>query len=324
VRELETEEALRLIDEVAGLGAQEVCILGGEPLLAPDWETLASACGDRGLKVVLLTNGWLVDRSMAARIQTVRGLDRVGVSLDGARPEVHDEIRGVHGSFERAVRAVHVLRDAGIEVGAITTVSKENLGDLPRLRDMLLDQDVTWQIQIASYHGGRFSRDLVISAEEFYDVGRFIAESRRQFPSKRLPLCGSHDLGYFSTRLGYTGELPGWTGCPAGLYTLGITSDGGVKGCLALPNSFIEGNIREESLADIWRDDSRFVRNRSFSPEKLEGTCRGCEHGEACRGGCMDKAFSLSGSVYWDPYCFHRLEREGLAGPPSRSARETS
>jgi len=310
--ELTTDEVLRLIDAIADLGAQEVCLLGGEPLLAPDWEDIARACGDRGMRVVLITNGWFIDGPLAARIRAIPGLDRVGVSLDGACEEIHDRIRGVSGSFQRAAGAIRALRDAGLETGAITTVSKANLEELPRLRDMLLDEKITWQIQIASFHGGRFSRDLVVSEKEFYDIGRFIAECRKAFPPERLPVAGSHDIGYFSSRFPYTGELPGWSGCPAGLYTIGITSDGGVKGCLAESDAFIEGNVRDESLASIWSDPARFARNRRFSPDLLEGSCRGCEHGAICRGGCSDKAASLSGSLYCDPYCFHRLEREGI------------
>ncbi|MBN1419803.1 MAG: radical SAM protein [Planctomycetes bacterium] len=311
--ELETYEVLRLVDEIANLGAQEVCLLGGEPLLAPDWEDLARACGDRGMQVVLITNGWLIDGPLAARIRAIPNLDRVGVSLDAANEAIHDRIRGVSGAFQRAVGAIRALRDAGVETGAITTVSKQNVEELAGLRDMLLGEDITWQIQIASFHGGsRFSRDLVISEREFYGIGRFIAETRASFPPDRLPVAGSHDIGYFSGRFPYTGELPGWSGCPGGLYTLGITSDGGVKGCLAQSNEFIEGNVREETLEAIWSDPARFRRNRAFSPDLLEGSCRGCEHGAACRGGCADKAASLSGSVYCDPYCFHRLERDGI------------
>lgn len=310
--ELETQELLDAVDDAASLGAQEACILGGEPLLASDWQAVAAACGERGMRVVLITNGWFVDPAAIAGFKAVPGLDRIGVSLDGAHAEVHDGIRGVRGSFRRAIEAMRSLRDAGFEVGAITTLSRDNVGELPALGDLLVDQNITWQIQTASFHGGRFSRDLVISEREFYGVGVFISECRKRYPASRLPVCGSHDIGYFSDRLGYTGELPGWTGCAAGVHTVAIESAGGVKGCLALGDGSVEGNLRERRLRDLWQDPRRFARNRLFSAELLEGSCRGCEHGQECRGGCMSQAHSLTGSVYWDPYCFHRLEREGM------------
>ena len=176
--ELTFDELVQCFRELRSLGGEVVCLLGGEPLVRRDWEELGKAAGDAGLDLVLITNGMLVDEPTAARIAALPTLHRIGVSLDAADPDVHDAMRGRRGSHGRSVRALHLLRDAGLEVGAITTVSRTNFGELPGLRDLLLGQLITWQIQIATVGGERFDGSDRLSVEEFYEVGRFVSECR--------------------------------------------------------------------------------------------------------------------------------------------------
>jgi radical SAM protein with 4Fe4S-binding SPASM domain len=309
--ELTLAELDRFFADLAALGGVEACLLGGEPFLRPDWEEVARAAAERGLNVLFITNGFCVDPRLASRVAGLPRVDRVGVSLDGASPLVHDAIRRKPGSFERAWAALLALRDAGLEVGAITTVSRRNLSELPALRDRLRGQSLTWQIQVASLHGRKFDRAEMLGEREFYQVGRLIARCRAEIPVDELPVAGSHDIGYHSDRLGRYGEHPHWPGCAAGVATVGLLSDGRVKGCLSQSEEFVEGTIRTRPFREIWTDPNSFSRNRRFAPELLTGTCAGCVHGATCRAGCADLAFAASGRRYENPYCFHRIEREG-------------
>jgi len=310
--ELTFDELSTCLHDLASLGSEEACLLGGEPLLRKDWEALCMEVGEAGLGLVFITNGMRVDRVIVDRIAAMPHLNRIGVSLDAANPEVHDSIRGREGSHGRALKALFALRDAGLEVGAITTITRQNIDQLPRLRDLLAGEDITWQIQTASLGGERFESEQHLDRGEFYSVGRFISQCRHEYTVDELPLAGSHDLGYHSDRLGPTGELPEWHGCGAGLYTLGIMSDGRIKGCLSQHDDFIEGSIRERSLIDIWNDPTLFARNRLFRPEQLEGFCFDCAHGATCRAGCSNVAYTTTGRHFDNPYCFHRIEQEGL------------
>jgi radical SAM protein with 4Fe4S-binding SPASM domain len=133
--------------------------------------------------------------------------------------------------------------------------------------------------------------------------------ARRKYDWPLLPVTGAHDLGHHSARLGNL-LPPGctWTGCTAGLDTLGIQSHGGVKGCLALPDDFVTGHVRQRPIGELWHDPDAFALNRRFTPELLAGFCAICPHGPTCRGGCSDLAHSTTGSPYDNPYCFYRLE----------------
>jgi radical SAM protein with 4Fe4S-binding SPASM domain len=98
--------------------------------------------------------------------------------------------------------------------------------------------------------------------------------------------------------------------CNAGISTLGITASGDVKGCLALPG-MVEGNVRSDRLRDLWTDPERFAANRRFETGDLGELCRGCVHGESCRGGCMEVSLTVTGRPHNAPFCLHRNEREG-------------
>ena len=78
-----------------------------------------------------------------------------------------------------------------------------------------------------------------------------------------------------------------------------------------------EAKAGDPGLVEVWRDPHRFTRNRRFEAEMLEGGCKGCEHGAACRAGCPDLAWCVTGSVFDNPYCLHRIEREGVDLDPS-------
>jgi radical SAM protein with 4Fe4S-binding SPASM domain len=280
--------------------------------LRKDWEAIANEVGEVGLHLLLITNGWSVNNDTVSQLAELPHLRRIGVSLDSAQPEIHDKIRGRQGSHARALRSLFNLRDAGLEVGAITTILKTNIEQLEPLRDLLAGENITWQIQIANSGGARFHSIDQLNEQDFYRVGHFISESRRTYSINELPLAGSHDLGYHSEVLGPVSELPEWQGCGAGLYTLGIMSDGRIKGCLSQHDDFIEDNLRHRSLVDIWHDPNLFIRNRHFSPELLEGFCGECPHGMTCRAGCSNMGYTATGRLFDNPYCFYRIEHEGI------------
>ena len=95
-----------------------------------------------------------------------------------------------------------------------------------------------------------------------------------------------------------------WEGCQAGFTGLFIDSAGNVKGCGALYDErFIEGNVRERSLIDIWQDNHCFEYNRRFHSALLSGRCSECDVSEACRGGCRASNYFNITNLYENAYC---------------------
>ena len=101
------------------------------------------------------------------------------------------------------------------------------------------------------------------------------------------------------------------------MQVLGIESDGSIKGCLSFHGrtgesyeDFIEGNIRETPLKEIWNNPNNFAYNRRFDLSMLAGICKNCKYGAICRGGCSENAFSFTGSATESPYCLYQIEQE--------------
>jgi radical SAM protein with 4Fe4S-binding SPASM domain len=91
-------------------------------------------------------------------------------------------------------------------------------------------------------------------------------------------------------------------GCPAGTHYMGIRPNGDVTPCPYLPE--FGGNLREQSLGEIWRTSDIFVRMRDRSA--LGGRCGACELNAAC-GGCRARAYGMTGDdMAEDPLCTHQ------------------
>ncbi len=305
-KELSTEEWMQVVNELADMGCKFVTLLGGEPFLRRDWFDISKEIISRGMKLTIISNGLLINEDTISKLKEL-GPHTIAISLDGGSADTHDYIRQVKGSFEKAKKTISMLRDANINTTAITTLSKINFKDLPLIREFLANKNIAWQIQIASIVG-RFPKEQMLSKEEFYSAGLFVASSREKYNFNELSIMGAHCFGYHSKVLPNINVAP-WKGCPAGLYTIGIQSNGGVKGCLSLSDEFIEGNIRDSSILQIWDNPSFASYNRKFKKEDLNGDCVGCKYGKTCKGGCLSVSTSVTGKSHADPYCFRLIEQ---------------
>lgn len=304
--ELSTEEALQLCDDLKRIGCKGIALMGGEPLLRHDWVTISEKVHDLDMELSIITNGWLGQNDVITQKIVDLSPECVTVSLDGGESSIHDMIRGVEGSFERATKAIDRYAGLGLPTSVITTVHKLNLKELTKIRDFLMGKGVAWQIQMATPHG-RLKREHVLSKDDFYSVALFIAATRKLY-SKELMVAGAHDMGYFSTILDEL-QVRSWQGCQAGIGTLGIQSNGNITGCLALPEQFIEGNVRERSLSEIWYDDESFKYSRYVKMSDMKAHCASCEFRGICRGGCSAVSVTVGKGLHQDPFCVRHIEQ---------------
>jgi radical SAM protein with 4Fe4S-binding SPASM domain len=312
--EMSLEENLRVADELATLGCRRVTLSGGEPTLHPDWDTIGKRLADRCIKVNLISNGWHwtpahVERTKAA------GLCGAAFSLDGFERE-HDEFRQA-GSFARVVSAIEACVAGDLPVAVNTTVNKLNQRSLRELRNFIEAKGAfSMQIQLATPSGNMGeNRDLVVDPADLVWLVPEIAAIRR-LNTRKFFAVAADDIGYYGKpEQGLRddgGELPFWLGCRAGCQVVGIESSGNVKGCLSLPSSmhgearFVEGNLREKSLAEIWASPEAFAYNRKSSEKSLTGFCRVCRYRDFCRGGCTWTVYCHAGQGgEGNPFCFY-------------------
>jgi AdoMet-dependent heme synthase len=131
--ELDTGRCLRLLDEIAAFSRPVIILTGGEPLLRPDIFEIAAYGDSKGLRMVMATNGTLVDDGTAIKIREA-GIRRVSISLDGVDAGRHDAFRQVPGAFEGALAGIEALKRAGVEFQVNTTITRMNLDQIGAAR----------------------------------------------------------------------------------------------------------------------------------------------------------------------------------------------
>ena len=105
-----------------------------------------------------------------------------------------------------------------------------------------------------------------------------------------------------------------WEGCQAGLTGFCIDSVGNVKGCGALyDEAFIEGNLRDRRLREIWCDENKFSYNRAFDVGKLTGPCKDCDLADICKGGCRASNYFTTGAPYESAFCPRNLNAKAAS-----------
>ncbi|MCZ7582627.1 MAG: radical SAM protein [Deltaproteobacteria bacterium] len=321
--EFDTKRCLDLAREMIDLGLEKLTLSGGEPLLSKSFFEIAKFTIARGVRADTVTNGLMIDENMAGRIADL-GLSAISISLDGPE-EIHDRLRGVPGSYRKVMRGAEFLDKRGVRVGTITHVNKINFPHMDRLfEDLKQSAFKIWKVQLTIPETGcADSFRERVTAEQLPAVADLI---RRVQADGRLHCAGGHNIGYFgceelTLRTRSKDGPTAWGGCAAGRRVLGMTSNGGVLGCLSLlthDERFIEGYVTDRSLTEIWRDPNSFAYNRQFRPEQRSGFCGACRFLERCRGGCINQLAALDPEMKDNPLCLYRVESSQR--PPHRTS----
>jgi radical SAM protein with 4Fe4S-binding SPASM domain len=271
---------------------------GGEPFLRKEelFELAAYLDGqERAAYYDILTNGSLFEDSLISAVSRLKKLRRVQLSLEGSTPEINDRIRG-KGSFHKTISAIKRLKEAGLTVSIMTTVSRINAEDILPLIELLEREGVdTFALERFIPEGqGKHMADEVLSPgeirrifESVYEVGKVPRPMRILMyrPLFGLIDCNDPTVGAM---------------CSVGNNALTIMSDGTVLPCRRLPIAL--GNILVDNLFKIWYDS--FLLWEIRNPRNLKGKCRDCELIPICRG-CRAAAFARTEDyLAEDPQCW--------------------
>ena len=306
--ELGTEECFKVIDEIAAFAPECVTILtGGEPLLRRDILEIVRRAAERGLWVVVGTNGVRITENVARRLAEA-GARGLSISLDALDPDRHDRFRNVRGAWRNTVEGAEILNRTGLPFIVQTTVGTHNLGELEAIADFAHDRLAAkvWNLYFLVPTGrGQFVSD--ITPAQYDEVLDALYRIQRKYDRQMLvnAKCAPH---YIKTVLekGDTGAQVrtysgGAGGCPAGTHYMGIRPNGDVTPCPYLP--VFAGTLRNSSLADLWTSSELFagIRRRT----SLGGRCGECEMNGHC-GGCRARAYGMTGDLMAeDPLCTH-------------------
>jgi putative heme d1 biosynthesis radical SAM protein NirJ2 len=296
--ELTTEEGRVLIDEIARAGFKIMIFSGGEPIMRPDLFELAAYAREKGLRCVLGTNGTLITPAVAKELKQA-GIMAAGVSVDSMDKKIHDDLRGVPGSWDAAFDGMRACLDTGLPFQVHTTVMDFNYNEILDLTDFAVRIGARGHHVFFLVPTGRAVEiaDASIKADQYERLLRKLLEKQKHVPIEIKPTCAPHFLRIakqMKIDMRYT------RGCLAGLSYCLINPVGVVQACAYL--DMPAGNVRETPFSEIWRESQVFKHLRT---RKYNGKCGRCDYEEVC-GGCRARAMYYYGDYMGDePWCLY-------------------
>ena len=204
--ELGTDECFRVIDEIAAFAPECLTILtGGEPLLRRDILEIVRRAAERGLWVVVGTNGVSITENLAKRLAEA-GARGLSLSLDALDPDRHDRFRKVRGAWRNTVEGAEILNRTGLPFIVQTTAGSHNRGELEAIADFAHDRLAAkvWNLYFLVPTGrGQFVSDM--TPPQYDEVLASLYRIQRKYDRRMLvnAKCAPH---YIKTVLENAGE----------------------------------------------------------------------------------------------------------------------
>lgn len=298
--ELNPEIWCKVFDELERLRTIRIIISGGEPLLYSGSKLLMKYLATKRVSVTVLTNGTLIDKEFADLFASNNF--SVSVSLDGAKAETHDELRGVR-CFNRVVKNMELLSLDQIPFNIDTTIHRKNIDQI---------EDI---IKLAVQVGAGF-----ITFGVLYPVGRarsinaFLLDHRDiNFISKKIKEVQSIygrkiHVSYVNPLFPNYRDIFGFKEtkkifCPGGTSRLAIRSDGAVFPCQYgfHDDKFKMGSIKSQTIGEIWTSSNWKLFRGGLSIQELH-RCRTCKLSNVCLLKiCRLMAYSSTGDFFAPP-----------------------
>ncbi|MBI5244918.1 MAG: TIGR04053 family radical SAM/SPASM domain-containing protein [Elusimicrobia bacterium] len=318
-RELTTAEGKDVLDQAAGMGTPIFILSGGDPLNRPDLEGLVRHGKARGLRMGTIPAA--TDNIAPERIRGLKdaGLDQVAFSLDAPTAPVHDDMRGIPGSFDKTLRAVDIAHQAGLPVQINTCLAARNFEHLEGMVRLVKKLDIVfWEVFFlvpigrgaalqsisAEQFEAAFERlhrlnseaEFVIKLTEAPHYRRYVIEKEQAAEgdsAKRIQCVLARERGI----KGAIGLSPQAVNAGKGFLFIDHLGDICPSGFLPIP----AGNVRKDKLADVYRNSPLFRDLRDA--KKLKGKCGCCEFAEVCSGS-RARAYAVTGDyLAEEPFC---------------------
>jgi len=303
-----------LLSEIANFAKPVIILTGGEPLLRSDIYDIASYGTSKGLRMVLATNGLLVD-DRAARHLKASGIKRVSISLDGKDAQSHDAFRGQAGAFAGALKGIASLKNANLEFQINTTVTAANLNQIKDILELAISLGAAAHHIFLLVPTGR-GRDLAkqaITAREYEETLHWFYNESLTCPIQLKATCAPHYFRILHQQKKHhqavekpQGQFHESTrGCLGGISFCFISHVGQVQPC-----GYLEvdcGNVQKQSFRHIWENSEVLKNLRDLNNYK--GKCGRCEFGKVC-GGCRARAYEATGDYLMEePLCLYEPGR---------------
>ncbi|MBQ6585754.1 MAG: putative heme d1 biosynthesis radical SAM protein NirJ2 [Coriobacteriales bacterium] len=303
-RELDTEEALRLIDQIARAGFRIMIFSGGEPLLRDDIFELVAHAASRGLRPVFGSNGTLITADVAHRLKQA-GTVAMGISLDSLDAKKHDGFRGLDHALDLTLQGIENCKAADLPFQIHTTVLDWNRQEICAITDFAVELGARahYIFFLIPVGRGESIQGDALEVRENEELLRSIMRKQQETGIVIKPTCAPQFVRV-AKQLGV--KTPFSRGCLAGLSYCVVGSQGIVRPCAYMTQE--AGDVRQQPFDRIWESSPVLERLRSRA---YSGACGGCDFRDGC-GGCRARAAYYHQGDYLaqDDYCAHGLGLE--------------
>jgi SynChlorMet cassette radical SAM/SPASM protein ScmF len=320
-REYKDEEIT--IDEIKGavkdamsLGLRRVKFTGGEPFLRREIIDIIKILKDFKILIDIETNGTLIDKAIAKRLKELK-ISFISVSIDGAKDETHDRLRGIKGSFKRAIEGIEALIESGLSPQIIFSLYKGNISEL---EDTIY---LVKHIKASSFKinpilpSGR-GKDMVKQGEtlDSYELISLTEKIETIWKDKySIPIIFDIPIAFISMEKIKKGDYH-----ICNIHNiLGILADGNISICGIgkEEKDLVMGSIRKDNIKDIWMKSKLLISIRDNIPKNLKGICKRCILKKLCLGCCVANNYTLNKDLF-SPYYICKDAYENGLFPKSR------
>lgn len=322
--ELTFEEGKKLIDDIHKMNNPMLVFTGGDPLMRDDVFDLAKYAIDLGIRVSITPSATPnVGKEAMERAKEV-GLSRWAFSLDGPSADIHDHFRGTTGSFDLTLEKIRYLHQLKMPLQINTVISRYNIDYLEEMAKLIESLEcVLWSVFFLVPTGRGKQGDMISAVEHekvfiwlnelskisTFDIKTTAAQHYRrvvlQDKMRRKEVLLDHIQYKDVLKDGTTGLVNGLGRAPKGVNDgngfIFISHVGDVFPSGLLPVK--TGNVREQSLVDIYRNSPILKKLRN--PNGYKGKCGKCEFRNVC-GGSRARAYALTGDyLESEPMCVY-------------------
>lgn len=265
-KELPTDDVMAGIDKIADFGVLFLTLTGGEPMVRPDFWKICEKAKSREFAIRLYTNGFLLDAERTKRLKEINPFE-VEISIHGGKPETHDKLTGIPGSFHKIVAALDHLSREGIKTNLKCPITRWN-------------QDELWDVHaLGERYDMAVTFDPVITPRDDGDRSPLHLQATREF------LVRYYSEEYVALRYGRPVQKRDddtiSANCGTGRTGFTIDPYGNIYPCVQWRRKI--ANIREvESLAEIWQASDVLHEVRKIAEEIPKTTLKQSSSGAFC------------------------------------------
>ncbi len=294
--ELNTDAWIRVLREARALGAMQLGLSGGEPLVRRDLETLIAEAHELGYYSNLITSGVGMDAARVARFKEA-GLDHIQISFQASDEDLNNYLGGTD-SFQHKLDMARAVKAQDYPMVLNIVIHRQNIDQIEDILRMTIELKADY-VELAStqYYGwSKLNLDTLLPTRAQLERAEAIAHDYQVRMKDRMKILYVVP-DYYENRP--KACMNGW-----GSIFLTITPDGTALPCHAasqLPGLEFP-NVREHSIEAIWSQSDAFNHFRGY--DWMQEPCRSCPEKTKDYGGCRCQAYMMTGdATAADPVC---------------------